>query len=53
MSFVQDVTIGEGESVPPKTKFIKTWKIRNPGLLPHLVHDLMCSFLGGVLGDVI
>ncbi|XP_055334694.1 uncharacterized protein LOC129585837 [Paramacrobiotus metropolitanus] len=31
MVFVQDVTIGEGESVPPKTKFIKTWKIRNPG----------------------
>ncbi|GAU87290.1 hypothetical protein RvY_00169 [Ramazzottius varieornatus] len=31
MSFVQDVTIGEGESVPPKTKFVKTWKIQNPG----------------------
>ncbi|VDN03395.1 unnamed protein product [Thelazia callipaeda] len=31
MQFVQDVTIGEGESVPPCTRFIKTWRIRNSG----------------------
>ncbi|XP_070555383.1 protein ILRUN-like [Ptychodera flava] len=31
MSLVQDITIGEGESVPPNTRFIKTWRIRNSG----------------------
>ncbi|GAB5571425.1 protein ILRUN isoform X1 [Prionailurus iriomotensis] len=29
MSFVEDVTIGEGESIPPDTQFIKTWRIQN------------------------
>ncbi|KAK0140842.1 hypothetical protein N1851_022165 [Merluccius polli] len=31
MSFVEDVTIGEGESVPPDTAFTKTWRIQNTG----------------------
>uniref|UniRef100_UPI0035900666 protein ILRUN n=2 Tax=Myxine glutinosa TaxID=7769 RepID=UPI0035900666 len=31
MSFVKDVTIGEGESVPPNTHFTKTWRIQNTG----------------------
>lgn len=31
MSFVKDVTIGEGESVPPDTPFTKTWRIQNTG----------------------
>jgi hypothetical protein len=31
MAFVQDVTIGEGESVPPNTPFVKTWRIKNCG----------------------
>uniref|UniRef100_A0A8C7U897 Protein ILRUN n=1 Tax=Oncorhynchus mykiss TaxID=8022 RepID=A0A8C7U897_ONCMY len=31
MSFVGDVTIGEGESVPPDTPFTKTWRIQNTG----------------------
>lgn len=31
MVLVKDVTIGEGEEIPPNTKFIKTWKIQNPG----------------------
>lgn len=31
MRFVQDITIGEGESVPPSTRFTKTWRIRNTG----------------------
>jgi len=31
MKFVQDVTIGEGESVPPQTEFVKTWRIQNNG----------------------
>lgn len=31
MSFVCDVTVGEGEAIPPNTAFIKSWKIRNSG----------------------
>ncbi|XP_028924211.1 protein ILRUN isoform X4 [Ornithorhynchus anatinus] len=31
MSFVEDVTIGEGESIPPDTQFTKTWRIQNSG----------------------
>lgn len=31
MAFVRDVTIGEGESVPPNTTFVKTWRIQNNG----------------------
>ncbi|XP_020338456.1 protein ILRUN isoform X1 [Oncorhynchus kisutch] len=31
MSFLEDVTIGEGESVPPDTPFTKTWRIQNTG----------------------
>jgi len=31
MSFIMDVTIGEGEAVPPNTKFVKTWRIQNSG----------------------
>jgi len=31
MTLIQDVTIGEGESVPPNTNFVKTWKVANNG----------------------
>ena len=31
MTFIKDVTIGEGESVPPKADFVKTWKVQNTG----------------------
>lgn len=31
MSLVRDITIGEGESVPPSTNFTKTWRIQNSG----------------------
>ncbi len=31
MTFIKDVTIGEGESVPPDTRFVKTWKVQNTG----------------------
>jgi len=31
LAFVNDVTIGEGEAVPPNTTFIKTWRLGNPG----------------------
>lgn len=31
MSFVEDVTVGHGTTVPPKTRLVKTWKIRNQG----------------------
>lgn len=35
MSFIKDVTIGEGEEVPPNTRFVKTWRIQNSGLSKH------------------
>lgn len=38
MAFVRDVTIGEGESVPPNTTFVKTWRIQNNG------RSLFCFF---------
>ena len=31
MTFVKDVTIGEGEAIPPETSFIKTWTVQNCG----------------------
>ena len=31
MVFVKDITIGEGESIPPNTTFVKTWRVQNPG----------------------
>jgi len=31
MSFIKDITIGEGESVPPNTRFVKTWRVANSG----------------------
>lgn len=31
MCLLKDATIAEGESFPPNTKFIKTWKIQNSG----------------------
>lgn len=31
MVLVKDVTIGEGESVPPDTQFTKTWRVQNNG----------------------
>lgn len=31
MSLAGDVTIGEGESIPPNTSFTKTWRLQNTG----------------------
>ncbi|KAK6189982.1 hypothetical protein SNE40_001938 [Patella caerulea] len=31
MAFVKDITIGDGEAIPPNTKFIKTWRVKNGG----------------------
>jgi len=31
MVFLQDITIGEGDSIPPNTTFVKTWRVQNPG----------------------
>ena len=42
MTVVDDVTIGEGESVPPNTKFCKTWRIQNSG-------KLLLRWLSGVI----
>jgi len=32
MRFIADVTVGEGEAIPPNTRFIKTWRIENSGM---------------------
>ena len=31
MRFVADVTVGEGEAIPPNTRFVKTWLVENSG----------------------
>lgn len=31
MTLIKDVTIGDGEAVPPRTPFLKTWRIQNSG----------------------
>lgn len=37
MSLVKDVTVGEGEAIPPNTTFTKTWRIQNAGMLPFII----------------
>jgi len=34
MRFVADVTVGEGEAIPPSTRFVKTWRVENSGAEP-------------------
>ena len=34
MTLICDSTIGEGEAVPPNTKFRKTWQVQNSGTEP-------------------
>ncbi|CAF0800070.1 unnamed protein product [Adineta steineri] len=34
MRFVADVTVGEGEAIPPNTRFVKTWRVENNGSEP-------------------
>ncbi|XP_067913172.1 protein ILRUN isoform X6 [Heterodontus francisci] len=46
MSFVEDVTIGEGESVPPDTQFTKTWRIQNTDV----IWVILSVEIGGLLG---
>lgn len=43
MSFVKDITIGEGESVTPNTKFTKTWRIQNTGWFKFFLLVLVCE----------
>jgi hypothetical protein len=31
MRFIGDVTVGEGEAIPPNTRFVKTWRVENSG----------------------
>jgi hypothetical protein len=31
MRFIADVTVGEGEAIPPNTRFVKTWRVENSG----------------------
>ncbi|XP_069094931.1 protein ILRUN isoform X2 [Pleurodeles waltl] len=46
MSFVEDITIGEGESIPPDTQFIKTWRIQNTDV----IWVILSVEIGGLLG---
>lgn len=34
LAFISDVTVGEGEAVPPNTTFTKTWRVGNSGEEP-------------------
>lgn len=48
MTFIKDVTIGDGESIPPNTRFIKTWRVQNSGeifLLPYMAYLLTLKLL--------
>nr|XP_033775323.1 protein ILRUN isoform X3 [Geotrypetes seraphini] len=46
MSFVEDITIGEGESIPPDTQFTKTWRIQNTDV----IWVILSVEVGGLLG---
>ena len=45
MSFIRDVTIGEGESIPPNTQFTKTWRLQNSGKSFHMFTMISTSNL--------
>lgn len=44
--FVCDVTIGEGEEIPPGTEFAKTWRLRNNGE-SHWPHGCTLHYVQG------
>lgn len=46
MSFLRDVTIGEGEAIPPNTRFVKTWEIQNSGM-EHWPSGCCLRFING------
>ena len=37
--FVQDITIGEGESVPPNNQFTKTWRIGKINIISYFLNS--------------
>lgn len=41
LAFITDVTIGDGEAVPPNTTFTKTWRVANSGNKNN--HNIYCS----------
>lgn len=45
MKLVSDVTIGEGEEVPPNCKFTKTWRIANTGLSQHNLYLFIIAII--------
>lgn len=46
MTLLCDSTIGEGESVPPNTKFRKSWRVQNSGTEPW-PENVCLSYTGG------
>lgn len=45
VSFIGDVTIGEGEEVGPNARFVKTWKIANSGIFRNTISILLLSYI--------
>lgn len=52
MQFVADVTVGEGESIPPNTRFVKTWRVRNSGVEQWSAGSCLRHIEGDLLADV-
>ena len=45
MRFLADVTVGEGEAIPPNTRFVKTWRVENSGNLICFVINILFQFI--------
>ncbi|XP_065352987.1 protein ILRUN [Cloeon dipterum] len=52
MFLVKDATIGDGESVPPCTRFTKTWRLRNNGDMTWPEGCFLRQTFGEAWGDV-
>ncbi|GMT35630.1 hypothetical protein PFISCL1PPCAC_26927 [Pristionchus fissidentatus] len=51
MQLVNDVTIGEGEAIPPNTRFTKTWRVRNNGLIAWPIGSVIAFMEGATLSQ--
>ena len=43
MSLVEDITIGNGETLPPGTPFTKIWRIKNSGMSLSASYNPVCE----------
>ena len=44
MALVEDITIGEGEAVPPNTPFVKTWRVKNTGKTTENINTIVNEY---------